>query len=108
MKLWSVLKELSPSSFECGSASSGQSGGLDEGCCLQKVLRVAPPLFLQRCSMGLLLPSSFRLKRGQNYRTCSSDCGPVCFRIYVNAGRGRYCFSFVRVLNGRFSQGCVK
>ena len=57
----SVQKELySFSAFERGPASSGQSGGVDEGCGLQKVLRVfSLQLFLQRCSMGPLLPSCF-------------------------------------------------
>ena len=48
------------SAFEQGSASHGQSGGLDEGCGgLPMVLVVAPQLFLQRCSMEPLLPSGF-------------------------------------------------
>ena len=57
------------SAFERGYASNGQSGGLDEGCDLQiVVLRVAPQLFLQGCSVGPLLCPCF-LKRGQNRRT---------------------------------------
>ena len=40
----------------------GESGGLEESCGLQKVLHVAPQLFLQRCSMGPLLPSGFSVE----------------------------------------------
>ena len=56
-----VLVLSSLSSFSPCSASVGQSGGLEEGCGgLQKVLHVVvPQLFLQRCSMGPLLPSGF-------------------------------------------------
>ena len=47
--------------------SNGQSGGLEESCGLQKVLRVVPQLFLQRCSMGPLLPSGFSVEGVQLY-----------------------------------------
>ena len=52
-----MLVLSSPSSFSPCSTSNSQSGGLDEGCGLHKVLHVAPQLCLQRCSMGPLLPS---------------------------------------------------
>ena len=50
------------------------SGGLDEGCGLQKVLVLPPHLFLQRCYMGPLLPSCFS-EEGAELRV--GDCGPV-------------------------------
>ena len=53
---------VTASAFKHGSASYGQSGGLDISCSLRKVLHVFPQLFLQRCSMGPLL-------RGQHHRT---------------------------------------
>ena len=72
------LQQLAQSSrIEHGSASmasmvlplwpawcclKGESGGLEESCGLQKVLHVAPQLFLQRCSMGPLLPSGFSVE----------------------------------------------
>ena len=49
----------SSSALQRGSASSGQSGGLGEGCGLHNVLRVASQLLLQRCSTGPLPPSGF-------------------------------------------------
>ena len=51
---WTVLTSFM---FEHGSASSGQSSGLDEGCGLGKVVGGGPQLFLQWCSMGPLLCS---------------------------------------------------
>ena len=54
-----MLVLSSPSSFSPCATSDSQSGGLEEGCGLQKGLHVVPQLFLQRCSMQPLLPSDF-------------------------------------------------
>ena len=51
--------ESSSCAFEQESASNGQSGVLDDGCGLQKVIHLAQQLFSERCSMGPLLLSFF-------------------------------------------------
>ena len=64
-QFWPSLEEgAGKRCSECGS--NGQSFGLDDGCGLQKVLRVdLPQLFLRRCSnTGPLLRSCFSVDEG--------------------------------------------
>ena len=60
IEAWSsCVESASFSAFEHSFASNSQSGGLDEGWCLQKTLHVAPQLFLLLCSLEPLLSSCF-------------------------------------------------